>query len=604
MAEETHGDARVYDCVVIGAGLAGLQAARRLHDGGLSGASRAPRGDPPEVSHRRPPPPTRAVACRRPARPRPILHAPLVLTLSLILIAVVVLEAGDHLGGRVSQVEGLAPWPVQLGPEFIHGDERNLVKDLADARGWTYRTLEWPDRYYFAPGHADGGSTTAPGGSSSTGLVDASIADESDADVAECHRLFADLPGVPAETANAAEDFSAEEWLRDVVKASPRVIALAESLYANDFGCSLRTMGMRETAIEQKCWCYGEKYLVLNRSLRDVAEALGEGVETRLRARVAEVTRERNLSETGEEGPLLTVRGERSNLGESPEGVNGAPFELRARRCVFAAPLGALGDDGGSEDDDEEEYSEEKASSSPKPSSSSPKPSSSSPKPSLTDASIVSAVRFVPALSASKRAASRVVRTSNAVKILLAFDEPFWPAGLWDVVCVGAFLPELWILDFPPKPTGPCADAAVARRTKAVVTFFACGDLADALTREMTREEVLERALAQLDEMFGEHAGEPAPSRARLVDWRFHDWASAPHVGGAYTHPSVGAAGAREKLAASEWGGALVFAGEATHAGVNPCMQAAMETGIRAAEEILARVSIDDRGREIPTRSR
>ena len=174
------------------------------------------------------------------------------------------------------------------------------------------------------------------------------------------------------------------------------------------------------------------------------------------------------------------------------------------------------------------------------------------------------------------------------MKILLAFDEAFWPAGLWDVVCVGAFLPELWILDFPPKPTGPCADAAVARRTKAVVTFFACGDLADALTREMSREEVLERALAQLDEMFGEHAGEPAPSRARLVDWRFHDWASAPHVGGAYTHPSVGAAGAREKLAASEWGGALVFAGEATHAGVNPCMQAAMETGIRAAEEILA----------------
>ena len=106
-----------------------------------------------------------------------------------------------------------------------------------------------------------------------------------------------------------------------------------------------------------------------------VAGALGEGVETRLRARVAEVTRERNHSETGEEGPLLTVRGVRSNLGESPEGVNGAPFELRARRCVFAAPLGALGGDGGSEDDDEEEYSKEKASSSPKPSSSSPKPS-------------------------------------------------------------------------------------------------------------------------------------------------------------------------------------------------------------------------------------
>ena len=32
--------------------------------------------------------------------------------------AVVVLDANDHLGGRVSQVEGLAPWPIQLGPEL------------------------------------------------------------------------------------------------------------------------------------------------------------------------------------------------------------------------------------------------------------------------------------------------------------------------------------------------------------------------------------------------------------------------------------------------------------------------------------------------------
>ena len=33
--------------------------------------------------------------------------------------------------------------------------------------------------------------------------------------------------------------------------------------------------------------------------------------------------------------------------------------------------------------------------------------------------------------------------------------------------------------------------------------------------------------------------------------------------------------------------GSLFFAGEATHEGVNPCMQGALETGERAAREVL-----------------
>ena len=41
----------------------------------------------------------------------------------------------------------------------------------------------------------------------------------------------------------------------------------------------------------------------------------------------------------------------------------------------------------------------------------------------------------------------------------------------------------------------------------------------------------------------------------------------------------------RRELAAPV-AGALFFAGEATHIGVNPCMQAALETGERAAREV------------------
>ena len=229
--------------------------------------------------------------------------------------------------------------------------------------------------------------------------------------------------------------------------------------------------------------------------------------------------------------------------------------------CLRRAARRAGGDDGGSEDDDDsEEYSKEKASSSPKPSSSSPKPSSSSPNFLLRRTVIDRRVgrvggsvrpRVVRVETRGVPGRSHVQRGENSARIRRAvLARGSVGRRVRGRVFARALDPRL-----PPKPTGPCADAAVARRTKAVVTFFACGDLADALTREMSREEVLERALAQLDEMFGEHAGEPAPSRARLVDWRFHDQASAPHVGGAYTHPERRRGGGGEKLAASEWGG-------------------------------------------------
>ena len=44
----------------------------------------------------------------------------------------------------------------------------------------------------------------------------------------------------------------------------------------------------------------------------------------------------------------------------------------------------------------------------------------------------------------------------------------------------------------------------------------------------------------------------------------------------------------RSDALAAPVGNVLYFAGEATHPAVNPCMQAALETGERAAEQVLA----------------
>ena len=91
-----------------------------------------------------------------------------------------------------------------------------------------------------------------------------------------------------------------------------------------------------------------------------------------------------------------------------------------------------------------------------------------------------------------------------------------------------------------------------------------------------------------MDEMFGSEPN-ARPSLSRLTGSNVAAWRNAELVGGAYTYPTLHAFGSREVVAAPD-GESVFFAGEATHPGVNPCMQGAMETGLRAAAQVLSAV--------------
>ena len=54
-----------------------------------------------------------------------------------------------------------------------------------------------------------------------------------------------------------APDQSVASWLRQQ-GASERMLAIAEACYANDFGCSLEDLGLRECIIENQRWEAGE----------------------------------------------------------------------------------------------------------------------------------------------------------------------------------------------------------------------------------------------------------------------------------------------------------------------------------------------------------
>jgi monoamine oxidase len=94
------------------------------------------------------------------------------------------------------------------------------------------------------------------------------------------------------------------------------------------------------------------------------------------------------------------------------------------------------------------------------------------------------------------------------------------------------------------------------------------------------------RAIAGLDALFGKRARVESMLQAA----RLQDWSRDPFALGAYSYLRVGGIGAREALAAP-LRGTLYFAGEATDVEQAGTVAGALESGRRAARELLRRDS-------------
>ena len=101
------------------------------------------------------------------------------------------------------------------------------------------------------------------------------------------------------------------------------------------------------------------------------------------------------------------------------------------------------------------------------------------------------------------------------------------------------------------------------------------------------RHKVLTRKHLQMDACGDEQCARARPASTWFQGGCVVNWEQEAFVRGSYTYPSVNAHGARSILAAP-LEGRVFFAGEATHFGVNPCMQAAIDTGRRAASQVLS----------------
>jgi monoamine oxidase len=118
-----------------------------------------------------------------------------------------------------------------------------------------------------------------------------------------------------------------------------------------------------------------------------------------------------------------------------------------------------------------------------------------------------------------------------------------------------------------------------------VITAWAGGPNADALAKGSSLE-IINTAMEALACMFGTSIDE---ARAQLDSVQYHDWRKDPFARGAYSYVPLGALKARDQLARPV-SRTLFFAGEATaQPGFQGTVHGAVESGIRAAREVLGR---------------
>jgi monoamine oxidase len=537
-------------------------------------------------------------------------------------LKVALLEAHSTVGGRCKQTRKIAKWPVELGAEFIHGEVKNPVKDLLtetmrreedleedlDGKKGTPKRMqcsafEWPDRYAM--------NTTTTNNSnkeekdallysfskkSMLVLRDGDECEKNDKDVWKIHQLFDRLPGVSKTSTTTTtthndeseEDemssLSALEWLRDVQKCTEREIRVAELIYATDFGASLKDIGMREIMIEKERWENGEQYLVMNGGFNELFR----------RAFLNAFQRNSNSNSNSNNSPVVNIdvrlnwevetveKEDERNLikvtGRTTTTETSEKKTLYAKKVVVSLPLPIYRptDDDDSDDDKK-----------------------------------LSRVTFHPPLSEEKRKALRAVKMGNAVKVLLGFNEKFWPQeNLFNVICDHpAPFPEFWVVSDKEKTIYSDEDdnnnnnnnntneeeESKKEEVRFVITFFVTGDRANAMAK-IDPNERIEMAFQQFVWITmritnDDDDGRKEFDRIREKHLKTSEtkaWSEDKFAGGSYTHPSVGCdRKTRDLLAKSEWSDCLFFCGEGTNASVNPCLQGAFETGVRAGKEVL-----------------
>lgn len=192
-------------------------------------------------------------------------------------------------------------------------------------------------------------------------------------------------------------------------------------------------------------------------------------------------------------------------------------------------------------------------------------------------------IRFVPNLPIATQSAIERLVMGNVLKINLTFRERFWEAAkLWDEKGERVSFRDAGFFHRPDAPL-PTWWTQLPLRAPLLVGWVG-GPRADRLRAGNDSQFIIDQAIASLAHVFNFSSDEIS---AQLVESYFHDWADDPFTRGAYSYVPVNGLEAQRTLS-HPVDNKLFFAGEATAVGHIGTVHGAIQSGQRAANEILA----------------
>ena len=175
-------------------------------------------------------------------------------------------------------------------------------------------------------------------------------------------------------------------------------------------------------------------------------------------------------------------------------------------------------------------------------------------------------VAFDPPLSGAKRQAISRINAGHISKVVLAFDDVYWPKDLCFLWTTGRT--QLWWRPGQGQPNeAPVLTAFFGGRSAAALEGVSEREAIDVATHEL--EDALGLSLA-----------------GKLSGGRYIAWGAEPFTMMGYSSLPPNGEDLREALAAPE--GPLFFAGEATNAIHPATVHGAIESGRRAAREVVS----------------
>jgi monoamine oxidase len=184
------------------------------------------------------------------------------------------------------------------------------------------------------------------------------------------------------------------------------------------------------------------------------------------------------------------------------------------------------------------------------------------------------AITFEPPLPQAKRDAIARVGVGDLTKIILHFDEVFWPANQY----VFASMPTS-------HEFGPVTILNIWKSHQLPVLSMLYGGAAGRAFESMDLQAVEDFAMATLHNVFGCHA--PKPQRVQITNWH-----NDPFSAGGYMYLPPGVAGEEINALAEPVDDRLFFAGEHTLRIHWATMQSGYHSGLREAARITGDQSI------------